>query len=563
MMYEEYFGLKKKPFSIVPDPGYFYMSSGHREALAHLLYGINSDGGFVLLTGEVGAGKTTVARRLLQLMPEEAEVAFILNPKLTPEELLATICNELGIAYPEGTTSIKVLVARISDYLLRIHQEGRRAIVIIEEAQNLNLEALEQIRLLTNLETHSQKLLQVIMLGQPEFREMLSRPQLRQLSQRISARYHLGPLTREEVPLYVGYRLAVAGLVRGQPFSPPVLKRLFGLTRGIPRLINAICDRALLGAYVRGKEVVDIKILKGAAREVRGEERGRPQRSLIYRAAAASLLLLLCLVAVAFYYGAGSKPWPLAVAGPRAHAPDPTEAVKAAERAALVRPAEPGAKAQAMPREKATLDRPRDLSGGSSRQMAYQALFQAWHIIYDPADQQTACDQARVQGLRCLTGRGTIAALREMNRPAVLRLVDEKGGEYYATLTALEGETAAFAIGKETRTVDTGEIAERWSGSYLAFWRPPPGYNTGSLKPGSRGPAVAWLERQLALAQGRPAPSGEGGVYDLRIMRQVKQFQTAVGVPPDGIAGLATIMRLAGIGGDHRDPLLRGKKGID
>jgi general secretion pathway protein A len=559
-MYEEYFGLKKKPFSIVPDPGYFYMSSGHREALAHLLYGINSDGGFVLLTGEVGAGKTTVARRLLQLMPEEAEVAFILNPKLTPEELLATICDELGIAYPEGTASIKVLVARISDYLLRIHREGRRAVLIIEEAQNLNPEALEQIRLLTNLETHSHKLLQVIMLGQPELRQILSRPELRQLSQRISARYHLGPLARGEVPLYVSHRLAVAGLVRGQPFPPPTLKRLFRLSRGIPRLINAICDRALLGAYVGGKEVVDIKILRRAAREVRGEERRWGDRGRIYRVAAASFLFLLGLAVGALYYGAGSVPWPLP-AGSRVHAPDPTEAVREAEGTALARPAESAGKVQVRPRAEATLDKPGDLRGGGTRQMAYQALFQAWHIAYDPEDQREACDQARAQGLRCLTGKGTIGALREMNRPAMLRLIDGKGGEYYATLTALEGETAVFAIGRETRTVGIGEVAERWSGSFVLLWRPPSGY-TGNLKPGSRGPAVAWLERQLARAQGQPIPSGGDGVYDLRIMKRVRQFQTAIGVTPDGIAGLTTIMRLAGTGTDNRDPLLRTEKGI-
>ena len=193
--------------------------------------------------------------------------------------------------------------------------------------------------------------------------------------------------------------------------------------------------------------------------------------------------------------------------------------------------------------------------------MAYQALFQAWHIAYDPEDQREACDQARAQGLRCLTGKGTIGALREMNRPAMLRLIDGKGGEYYATLTALEGETAVFAIGRETRTVGIGEVAERWSGSFVLLWRPPSGY-TGNLKPGSRGPAVAWLERQLARAQGQPIPSGGDGVYDLRIMKRVRQFQTAIGVTPDGIAGLTTIMRLAGTGTDNRDPLLRTEKGI-
>ena len=198
IMYKEYFGLKENPFSIAPDPHYFYMSEGHREALAHLVYGINSDGGFILLTGEVGTGKTTVCRCLLEQLPENTEIAFILNPKLTVEELLAAICDEFGIRYPEGNRSNGVFVSAIYEYLLHIPEKGRRAILVIEEAQNLSLEVLEQIRLLTNLETSQRKLLQIILLGQPELREMLAQPQLRQLSQRVTARYHLGPLSQDE-----------------------------------------------------------------------------------------------------------------------------------------------------------------------------------------------------------------------------------------------------------------------------------------------------------------------------------------------------------------------------
>src|SRR4030042_2941610 len=210
-MYKEYFGLKELPFSIAPDPRYLYMSDKHREALAHLVYGINSDGGCVLLTGEVGTGKTTICRCLLEQIPENCDIAFILNPKLTVEELLATVCHELGISCPEGNTSIKVFVDRINAYLLDAHARGRKTVLIIEEAQNLNTEVLEQVRLLTNLETNQRKLMQIIMLGQPEFREMLSRPELRQLAQRVTARYHLGSLSKKEVAAYVNHRLVVAG----------------------------------------------------------------------------------------------------------------------------------------------------------------------------------------------------------------------------------------------------------------------------------------------------------------------------------------------------------------
>lgn len=269
-MYIEHFGLKEIPFSIAPDPRYLYMSDGHREALAHLLYGMNSDGGFVLLTGEVGTGKTTVCRRLLESVPQDAEIAFILNPKLTVSELLASVCDEFGVSYPEGNASIKVFVDRISAYLLGACESGKRAVLIIEEAQNLSPEVLEQLRLLTNLETDRRKLLQIILLGQPELREILGRPELRQLSQRITARYHLGPLSKKEAGGYISHRLGIAGC-RAQLFPPDVIKRIFRLSSGVPRVINVICDRALLGAFVEGKSAVDGLVLKRAAREVLGE----------------------------------------------------------------------------------------------------------------------------------------------------------------------------------------------------------------------------------------------------------------------------------------------------
>lgn len=297
-MYKEYFGLKETPFSIAPDPHYFYISEGHREALAHLMYGINSEGGFVLLTGEVGTGKTTVCRCLIEQMPEDCEVAFILNPKLSSIELLAAICDEFRINYPKGNETVKDLVARIYDFLLIIHETDRKTILIIEEAQNLSVEVLEQIRLLTNLETNKRKLLQIIMLGQPELKKTLARPELRQLSQRITARYHLGPLSKLEIAAYVNHRLSVAGLVRGELFPPTVLKLLYGLTGGVPRLINVMCDRALLGTYTQGKYIVDKKTLITAANEVSGKRinRWRLGRVCLWLTVA----LLIALIAIGF-----------------------------------------------------------------------------------------------------------------------------------------------------------------------------------------------------------------------------------------------------------------------
>jgi general secretion pathway protein A len=281
-MYTEYFGLKEKPFSISPNPHFFYMSDGHREALAHLLYGIKGEGGFVLLTGEVGTGKTTVCRLLLKLMPKDLEIAFLLNPPSTIQELLETLCDEFGISYSSGFTSLKVFTALIQAHLLDVHARGRRAILIVEEAQNLSTEVLEQIRLLTNLETNEQKLLQIIMIGQPELRDKLNQSELRQLSQRITARYHLGALSKEQLFEYVNFRLTTAGLKHGQLFPERTLKKLFRVSGGIPRLINTICDRALLGAYVEGKDQIDTKTVTAAAREVLGDDGYRRRRRRIF-----------------------------------------------------------------------------------------------------------------------------------------------------------------------------------------------------------------------------------------------------------------------------------------
>jgi general secretion pathway protein A len=292
-MYKEHFGLKETPFSIAPDPRYLYMSDGHQEALAHLLYGIKGDGGFILLTGEVGTGKTTVCRCLLQDMPDTADIAFILNSKLSAEELLATICDELGIRYPKGAAGEKVFIDRINKHLLDSHARGRSTILIIEEAQNLSSDVLEHVRLLTNLETNERKLLQIIMIGQPELQEKLARPELRQLAQRITARYHLVPLTRAEVSAYVSHRLAVAG-ARGTLFPTPAIDTLFRLSGGIPRLINILCDRALLGAYVQGQDRIDGPTLGKAAREVFGSRDLDIRRKKRLRLAFAGLLVMVC-----------------------------------------------------------------------------------------------------------------------------------------------------------------------------------------------------------------------------------------------------------------------------
>ncbi len=513
-MYSSYFGLTEAPFSIAPAPRFLYMSQPHQEALAHLLYGVNSGGGFVLLTGEVGTGKTTICRYLLEQIPETCDVAYIFNPKLTVAELLSSICVEFGIAFPAGNTSIKVFVDCINTHLLDAHARGRHAVLIIDEAQNLSPDVLEQMRLLTNLETSERKLLQIILIGQPELVAMLERPELRQLAQRIVARYHLGPLTKPEVAAYVRHRLEVAG-ARRPLFPPALMGRLHRLSGGIPRILNVLCDRALLGAFVQSKERVDRSTLAQAAREVlhRPAAQRRTQRALV-----AAVLLL----------GGGI----LAMAALFRHDPAPTKTPPSLTAA--------GKAASPTPVDTANLAWPTDAPRAESEAMAYAALFRAWRADYRAGD---PCRQAESLGLRCHTEHGGLSDLRQMNLPAVLRMRDRQGREFHATLMKLDSHSATLMTAGKSGPVPIGTLAEQWSGHYSLLWRMPPAV-AGTIRPGDRGPAVAWLSRQLARMQGRMPDTEENPLFDEALMHQIKLFQLAQGLTPDGTAGPRTLMRL-------------------
>ncbi len=297
-MYRKYFGMKRSPFSIAPDPRFLYMSEQHREALAHLLYGIGSYGGFVLLTGEVGTGKTTIIRRVIQTLHKNIVVAFIIHPALSVAELLASICDEFGIRCPRKT-NIKDLVDRINAFLLDLNAKRKKGILIIDEAQNLSNDVLEQIRLLTNLETNERKLLQIILIGQPELRDKLARPELRQLAQRIVARCHLEALSKADVSLYVNHRLGVAR-GRSEIFSKDALDSLYVYSGGIPRLINIICDRALLGAFVRENAIVDRATLAKAAREALGDRLSGTDRR--WKAVLTAVILICAGLGLLYYF---------------------------------------------------------------------------------------------------------------------------------------------------------------------------------------------------------------------------------------------------------------------
>ncbi len=515
------------------------MSQGHREALAHLLYGIKNEGGFVLLTGEVGTGKTTVCRLFLELIPDGTETAFILNPKLTAEELLASVCDEFGINYPPSTTSIKVFVSLISDFLLKIHEKGQRAVLIIEEAQNLKPDVLEQIRLLTNLETRERKLLQIIMLGQPELRDLLAKPELRQLSQRITARYHLGSLSKKEVLAYVNYRLSVAGLLRGNPFTASALRSLFSLTKGVPRMINIILDRALLGAFAEGKDRVDRKTLVTAAREVSGLA-PLLRRRFVFQAALGGFILLVCTAAVfGFYYRSnGARIWPKGLFVTTAQVTSPHMEGSSYG-------------------EKDHMSATSALS--SDKDEAYKTLFSVWQIDYRPGQDIAVCEQAIKQGLHCVEAKGTLTNLRQIDRPVVLALKDTGSGKQYVALTGLQEKAATLARGRDTKIVDIGQIESSWTGEYLLIWRGVPKLDQ-SLKLGSRSPLVAWLDRRLAVIQGRPAPNGHKQVYDEELVKQVRKFQQGVGLEADGITGPKTLIQIATIAGKD-GPALQKKDG--
>ncbi len=303
-MYTDYFGLKEKPFTISPNPRYLYMSEHHREALAHLLYGITSDGCLILLTGDVGTGKTTVCRSLLEQLPQNTETAMIVNPKLSVRELLETICEELDIPFSRNSTSRKTYIDGINNHLLKSHAEGKTTVLIIDEAQNLNMEVLEQLRLLTNLETDTAKLLKIVLIGQPELQEKLKDPRVSQIDQRITSRYHLAPLQKTDVAGFIQHRLIIAGGGRMQFFTEKALDQAYRLSRGIPRLINILCDRALLGAYAEGKDQVSESIMLQAGREVLGEIPAITPKSSIrfVRRAVLFILALLFLGTATFLF---------------------------------------------------------------------------------------------------------------------------------------------------------------------------------------------------------------------------------------------------------------------
>jgi general secretion pathway protein A len=528
-MYAAHFGLAREPFSLAPDPHFLFMSERHREALAHLLYGVRGGGGFVLLTGEIGAGKTTIARGFLEQLPAGCVVAYVFNPQLSALELLQTLLGEFGLPPLQGPErdSLKAHIDALNRFLLEVHAQGRQALVVIDEAQALRRSLLEQLRLLTNLETAERKLLQIVLIGQPELRERIAG--LEQLAQRVVARYHLGALTSDETAHYVEHRLGVAGLQGPLPFDRPALRALHERTGGVPRRINLLADRALLGAYGQGQRQVSAALVERAAAEV-FDTPARPPAGRGGRRLVVALLgmALVGLVAAGWWLqqprapqavAAMPAPAAVAVAGPvlpvpaaSASAPDKLTAAVVNDPAAL-----------------------RALAQADEAQ-AWRELALHWNVAIGEGD---PCVAARQAALVCFrSADGGLGLLRSLSRPALLVLRSADGSRSHALLVALDDEAATLQSGRQRLRVALPALAGAWRGEFATFWRSPPGWEPG---PAGQLAARRWAAPQLAAAL--PAQQGQS------FADQVTAFQLLQGLPVDGQAGPLTLMQLSRVAG--------------
>ena len=556
-MYTSFFGLVEKPFAITPDPRYLFMSERHAEALAHLLYGISEAGGFIQLTGEVGTGKTTVVRSLLERMPGHADVAVILNPQLTPLEFVLTICEELGIfVRDEDESSLKDLIDILNKRLLLANSKGRRVVVIVDEAQNLTPETLEQVRLLTNLETAAHKLLQIILIGQPELREVLDRVELRQLAQRITGRYHLNPLSKSETAAYVNHRMRVAGSTM-EIFTATALRELHRLSGGVPRIINVMCDRALLGAFTQEIHQVGPALVRVAASEVYGRPFNPPWiRILAAGSAAAAVVLLAFGVWQLTHRGEKAVPAQLEVAttlqqaAPALPKPEPVPVPVATAPVRAVAP------------EFDVGDLLKTRAGETSTENAFAQIFNLWGGIFDPGKGRP-CDQALQQGLQCAYQQGSWGQLRTLNRPAILTLIDDAGNAHQVVVAGLDEGNARVSLNSRLQPVSVASISRYWYGDYLVLWRPQVASQSAALSAGMQGDGVRWLRDSLNTVQGRRDEGVTSDFYDAELVRMVEDFQRQHRLNVDGIAGVQTQIVLDTLNNPAGAPLLLAQRGSE
>ena len=520
-MYLEYYGLREPPFSITPDPRYVFLSERHRDALAHLLYGIGKggSGGFVQLTGEVGTGKTTLCRLLLEQLPENTRVALVLNPKLSPVELVESICEELKLDITGKRGSLKALTDTLNAYLLDAYAEGLRVVLIVDEAQNLSIDSLEQVRLLTNLETPTQKLLQIILLGQPELRDVLARPELRQLAQRITARYHLTPLDAGETEAYVRHRLAVAGCAR-IPFSRLGLRALYQRSTGIPRLINIIADRSLMAGYAREHDSIGERIVDRAADEaLPGHARYWLRRYGRWAAAAA------IVIAAASAFFVLRAPHSTAPAAPvPVHKPEPA------------------------PADEMLAKLTRKVGDAPDTELdAFSQLLARWQVDPDAISVRDAsrCPAVIVPGIDCLRGRAALEQLARFDRPLILVLKD---GDHqaFALLQGVGTSHVRVDLASERYELARASLSNLWNGDFVAIWRVPAEV-PASVKRGDAGHGIAWIKERLAALDGGAAAESGPAFFDADLEERVRKLQTAYGIKADGIVGPETLFALSAL----------------
>lgn len=552
-MYYDFFGFREPPFSIAPDPRYLYLSERHKEALAHLMYGVQGQGGFIVITGEVGTGKTTVSRCFIENVPDHVDIALILNPRLSARELLSSICDELEIAHPVGS-SIKELVGLINDDLLKAHAAGRHKVLMIDEAQNLSAEVLEQLRLLTNLETAEKKLLQIVLLGQPELQEILALPELRQLNQRVTARYHLDALGRAEIEAYLRYRLSVAGL-RGEIFTDRAIRALYRASQGVPRLINLISDRALLGAYAEGEHQITAPHIRNAAREVNGQNLpGRAGRSRRSQALMLTAGLLMAVIMTTWLF--------MGLPGSEGTAPDAGVENHAKPLAGIIErlgPAEPvSGLSELIPEASQEVSAPLEQESvpafefpaqAVSLPVAFRELFELWGLDYRASESPVACDFAEGEGLRCLQNKGARRSLEFLDRPAILQLRNGNGDSHYAVLSGLQDNRATIELPSGRREVTFSSLEPYWFGEFTVLWEAPAyilGDAAGSERGNGRVAEQIWMGSKMMELASRYAESRqeESRVNRMPIEEQVRWYQQQRGLTVDGIAGAMTIIQM-------------------
>jgi len=547
-MYNEYFGLKENPFALSPDPRYLYLSQRHQDALAHLMYGITGGGGFVLLSGEVGTGKTLMIRALLQRLPENVDLALVLYPFLTVREFMLALCDDLKLDRPKEPT-LKALIDTLNGFLLENHARGRRTVLIVDEAHRLNREVLEQIRLLTNLETTKEKLLQIVLVGQPELNDVLAQPEMRQLTQRITARYDLQPLNAREARGYILHRCKVAG-ARASLFTTLALWRIQRAAKGVPRLLNILCDRALLAAYARGRHRVGASQVTAAAREMDTGSHSSGRRIVL-----TVMLALLSLVGTALWWGMEVQhPWleflknKVAVSveqSDNAVTPPPETAGSAGQ--TNVAPATPPA--PDLLETLASKDIPTDTT------TAFTLLFTRWGLRYGDYTGNTGCDRALRAGLRCLFESGTWNNLRLLNRPAILELVDPKGQRHHVLVSRLTEERVMLEFPGKSLEFALNDMNRAWFGKYLALWSPPD-IGEATILRGQRGKRVAWVRDVLAQFGLARTTQQQSDVFDAELDGLVREFQRRHQLQDDGIVGKMSLIYLSTYESDAVSPQL-------